>query len=235
MESQSSLLLLTSTAVSIGFFHTLIGIDHSLPFVVMGRARKWPLKKVLVITAACGLGHVLSSVVLGVLGISLGAAVQKLEWIEATRGELAAWLLIGFGLTYAAWSFAKSRRSHEHTHEHNGLVHAHQEDKLDHKHSELDKEAAGLTAWSLFVIFILGPCKPLIPLLMVPALKWGTLGVAIVATAFGLTTIATMMIVVTVGYKGLSVPSFEKLEKHVHTLAGLAIAGSGLAIKAFGI
>ena len=35
---------------------------------------------------------------LGFLGIALGIAVARLEGVESTRGEIAAWLLIGFGL-----------------------------------------------------------------------------------------------------------------------------------------
>lgn len=236
-QASPALDVLLTTAVSIGFFHTLIGVDHSLPFVVMGRAQGWPLRKVLGITFLCGLGHVLSSVVLGVAGIGLGAAVEKLEWIEASRGELAAWSLIVFGLTYAAWSFARSRRVTEHTHVHeDGTVHAHHHGEGGgHGHGLDASSVAGMTAWSLFVIFVLGPCEPLIPLLMVPALGWGWGSVVLVATAFGVTTIATMMTVVTVGYLGLGVPKFRKLEKHAHTLAGLAIASSGLAIQALGI
>lgn len=247
MEPTPALSVLLTTAVSIGFFHTLIGIDHSLPFVVMGRAHGWSLRKVLGVTALCGLGHVLSSVVLGVAGIGLGTALSKLEWIEASRGDLAAWSLILFGLTYAGWSMAKTRRATEHVHEHDGVVHSHEHDgeagdghsHSHHGHSHgagLDAEkAASMTAWSLFVIFVLGPCEPLIPLLMVPAMKWGAASCALVALAFGLTTIGTMMAVVTVGYVGLQMPVFERLERHVHTAAGLAIAGSGLAIKALGI
>ena len=235
-QTAPTLEILLTTAVSIGFFHTLIGVDHSLPFMVMGRAHGWPLRKVLGLTFLCGLGHVLSSVVLGIAGIGLGTALEKLEWIEASRGELAAWSLIVFGLTYAAWSFAKSRRITEHTHVHaDGTVHAHHENTSGHHHGFDVKSAAGMTAWSLFVIFVLGPCEPLIPLLMVPALGWGWGSVALVAGAFGVTTIATMMGVVTVGYLGLGVPKFARLEKHAHTLAGLAIASSGLAIQALGI
>lgn len=240
MEPQALEILLAS-AVTIGFGHTLIGIDHSLPFVVIGRAKGWPLKKVLGLTFLCGLGHVLSSVVLGMAGISLGVALEKLEFIEASRGDLAAWALILFGFAYAGWSIARKRRMQEHVHEHNGVVHTHEHEGASgeghgHSHSHVAPgDAASMTAWSLFVIFVLGPCEPLIPLLMFPAARSGPWDVALVAGAFGLTTIGTMMTVVTVGYLGLQVPVFRRLEAHVDTLAGLAIASSGLAIKVLGI
>jgi hypothetical protein len=229
--------VLLTTAIGIGFLHTLIGVDHTLPFVVLGRAQGWSLRRVLLVTGLCGLGHVLSSVVLGTLGIGLGVVVSRLEWIEALRGDLAAWFLILFGLVYAGWSFARSRRSFRHTHEHGpGLVHSH-----DHIGSHGHPGAAGpmnpraVTAWSLFIIFVLGPCEPLIPLLMVPALDQGPLAVVTVAAAFGVTTIGTMLGVVTLGHLGLRLAWSRRLEVHANTLAGLAIAASGLAIRVFGI
>ena len=33
--------ILTATAASIGFFHTLFGPDHYLPFIVMAKANNW--------------------------------------------------------------------------------------------------------------------------------------------------------------------------------------------------
>jgi len=82
------------------FLHTLFGPDHYLPFIVMKKARNWSFAKTLSITIACGLGHVLSSVVLGLIGIAAGIALMKLEVFESFRGNIAAWALIGFGFAY---------------------------------------------------------------------------------------------------------------------------------------
>jgi len=113
------------TAASIGFFHTLLGPDHYLPFIMMSLARKWSASKTGMITFLCGLGHIGSSVVLGLIGVSLGLAVKKLEIVESIRGNLAAWLLIAFGLAYSMWGLRKAyrqqRHSHSHTHNTGGL------------------------------------------------------------------------------------------------------------------
>ncbi|MHC4807099.1 MAG: sulfite exporter TauE/SafE family protein, partial [Planctomycetota bacterium] len=82
------------TAASIGFFHTILGPDHYLPFIMMSWARKWSGMKTTLVTLLCGLGHIGSSVVMGLIGVSLGLAVNKLEIVESFRGNLAAWLLI---------------------------------------------------------------------------------------------------------------------------------------------
>ena len=69
--------VLAATAASIGFVHTVTGPDHYLPFIAIGRARRWSLTRTLSITALCGVGHVLGSVALGSLGIGLGLALSR--------------------------------------------------------------------------------------------------------------------------------------------------------------
>ena len=69
---EKEIMVLCITAASIGFFHTIFGPDHYVPFIVMSRARKWSHVKTILITILCGLGHVGSSVVLGLIGVAVG-------------------------------------------------------------------------------------------------------------------------------------------------------------------
>jgi len=85
MPSEISILL--AAAATIGLVHTVLGPDHYIPFIVMARAGQWSLKKTMLVTALCGVGHVLSSVVLGAVGIGLGVAISQLEVLEAVRGR----------------------------------------------------------------------------------------------------------------------------------------------------
>ena len=102
--------LLMGTAAFIAFFHTLLGPDHYLPFIVMGKARKWSMAKTAWITVLCGVGHVASSVLLGFIGIALGVALTSLVAVESFRGNLAAWALIAFGLVYFVWGMRRAWR-----------------------------------------------------------------------------------------------------------------------------
>lgn len=229
---------LMATAVTVGVIHTLIGVDHAIPFIVLSRAQGWSLRKTWLITAVCGLGHVLSSVVIGAVGIGLGIAVSRLEWVEGQRGALAAWTLIGFGLAYMVWGFYRTWRSRSGAHLHeDGTVHRHPDHGSDHSHHHHGGVVTGgaPTVGALFIVFVLGPCEALIPLLMVPASQSDPWLVVAVVGVFGLATIATMLTVVTLGYFGLRAKVFDVLERHVHTAAGLAIALSGLGIQLLGI
>ena len=80
----SEVIILAGTAATIGLIHTILGPDHYLPFIVLSKARQWSMLKTSVITFLCGLGHVLSSIILGFVGIALGMALFKLE--EHTNG-----------------------------------------------------------------------------------------------------------------------------------------------------
>jgi sulfite exporter TauE/SafE len=240
------LVLLTATAATIGLVHTLLGPDHYLPFVVLAKARSWSVSRTAVVTAACGVGHVAGSVVLGTIGIAFGVAIARLEWLESARGNLAAWLLIAFGLVYTAWGLQRAlrKRPHRHVHTHDGEdVHVHhhahvttgenthrhlQDDKHNHSHNH--NGAVNLTPWVLFTIFVLGPCEPLIPLLMYPATKESVFGVALVATTFGFVTIAVMLAVVLSLAHGLQRVPTGSLERFSDALAGLAVLVCGIAV-----
>ncbi len=241
--TETAVPILLSTAVGIAFVHTLIGIDHTLPFVVLAKAQRWTMKRLIAVITLCGVGHVLGSVLLGAIGIGLGVAVESLSWVESFRGEWAAWLLITFGLVYAAWGTVRRFRGKRHSHWHShldGLEHDHDHDHNGehlHPHGAPKVQRRVVTFWTLFIIFAFGPCEPLIPLLMAPAWAHHWAAVVGVATLFGVVTIGTMVTVAALAYAGLSNRWMEKipLEKWADALAGLAIAGSGGAIKLLGI
>ena len=174
-----SLLVLPGTAATIGFVHTVLGPDHYLPFIVLSKARGWTPRKTVLVTALCGVGHVLSSVILGLIGIVVGVALFKLEIIESVRGDIAAWLLMAFGFAYFVWGVHRAvrNRSHEHSHAHEaGIVHSHFHGHTgEHSHVH-DAKSRSVTPWILFLIFIFGPCEPLIPILMFPAAPSYSLG-----------------------------------------------------------
>jgi len=233
------LLILSLTAASIGFFHTLLGPDHYLPFIVMSKARNWSREKTVWITALCGVGHILGSVVLGLIGVVAGIAISNIDVIESFRGELAAWLFIAFGLVYFAWGLKKAIRNKPHTHLHiheNGSKHSHtHKHEEEHLHAHENIKKKNITPWILFTIFVFGPCEPLIPLLMYPAAQENAFGVAVVAIVFGFVTVTTMLTLVMLAYYGISFISLGKLERYTHAFAGAAIFMSGLAIQFLGL
>jgi sulfite exporter TauE/SafE len=229
--------VLLMSAASLGVIHTLLGPDHYLPFIVLSKARNWTKTRTLWITFIAGVGHIGGSVILGMIGIAMGISLSKLEAFEASRGSLVGWMLIAFGVLYTAYGIYKYLRRGAHMHlpaflRPKSIRHA----DLHLDMEEIEKDHADrLTPWILFLIFVFGPCEVLIPMLIYPAANHSGMGVFLVALVFGTATIGTMMLVVLLGYQGLSMIKFRGREHQLHLFAGLIILLAGAGMQFMGL
>lgn len=226
---------LLGSVVIVAAAHTAVGPDHYLPFIMLARARRWSMARTLMVTALCGLGHVGSSLFLGGVGLLVGLGVSRLELVETGRGSLAAWGLVAFGGAYALWGLRRALRSRKGLlpHDHRGHVHIHRHGAAAHEHGQGDSSSTSF--WMLFLIFVLGPCEPLIPLFILPASE-GRWGLAITAgLVFSLVTVLAMLALVALAYAGARRLPLGPLERWSHALAGGTIAASGLAILYLGL
>lgn len=235
--------LLLATA-GIAATHTLFGPDHYLPFIMLARARGWTRLRTVTITALCGLGHILSSLLLGTVGLAAGSALAHIERLEGMRGDWAAWGLFGFGIAYLAWGIRHAFRSRQgfRTHSHGAGVHIHRHGDHAHVHSGTSStvtterpEPAAVTFWSLFIIFVLGPCEPLIPLFVLPASRGRWELALLTGVCFGIITIALMTGITLLALAGLTRLPFGRLESWSHAMAGAVIALSGAAVLFLGL
>lgn len=234
--SEAQILLVT--AASIAFLHTLLGPDHYVVFTAMAKARSWSLARTLRVTLLCGLGHVLSSVVIGTAGLLAGAQLASLVKIEGFRGNLAGYALLAFGLVYFAWGLRKTGRDHvhSHVHVHKGVVHDHEHDHhRDHAHVHDKPAMNSITPWAMFIIFVLGPCEALIPLFMYPAAQQSGALVIAVAVVFGVVTLVTMLGCVAVTMIGINKLNLPATGRYAHAVAGASIVLCGVAVSFMGL
>ena len=219
------------TAMVIGFVHTILGPDHYLPFIALARSRRWSQARTLFITSICGIGHVMGSVIIGLLGLGAGAALNHMVELESLRGQLASWAMLSFGLVYTAWGLRQAWRNRRHYHMHvhaNGTAHRHEHSHVrEHAHPHL-APGRSLGPWAIFIVFVLGPCEALIPVLMYPAASSNFLGLAWVVAIFALATIGTMLAVVSLGLRGLAGLKTTHWERYSHALSGAAISACGV-------
>ena len=213
--STSFTILLISTA-SIAFFHTILGPDHYLPFIGMAKANNWPKRKLFSLTAVCGINHIFTSVLIALIGIWSGKQLSQIELLNSIRGEMAAWILIGIGILYTLWGIKYASR------------------KIHHRHMDVSKFSKQ-SAWALILFFLLGPCEPLIPLLMVSGLQFDYLGIFLIISVFIFVTIATMVTIVYIGINGLNHFNLKPIEPYFHLIAGSIIIASGLSIQFLGL
>jgi nickel/cobalt transporter (NicO) family protein len=237
MSSELTLLLLTT--VSVAFVHTAAGPDHYLPFIVMSKARQWNRAKTAWITFLCGLGHVGSSFVIGLVGVAFGIALFSIKLFESSRGVIAAWVFTIFGFCYLIWGLHRAYKNKTHSHPHvhsDGSLHNHTHTHHDeHSHVHEIEKKVNITPWILFTIFVLGPCEPMIPLVMFPAAKHNYFELFLVSVIFGIITIGTMITFVMTASFGLNVLSFKFIERYTHALAGGTIFACGLGMLFLGL
>ncbi len=225
-------IILLVTTISVAFIHTLAGPDHYLPFIVIAKAKKWPVRKTVLFTIVCGLGHVGSSVILGLVGIFFGIALHKIELWEGVRGSIISYVFTVFGLLYLLWGVKRAVKNKPHRHSHlhcDGVIHAH---PCEHS-EENDIGSSGkinLAPWVLFTIFVFGPCEPLIPIVMYPAAQNKISVLILVTSVFMVITISTMITLVLLALFGIKIFPFSFLEKYNHAVAGGALFLCGLGM-----
>lgn len=200
-----------STA-TIAVVHAIAGPDHYLPFIAIGAARRWSHLRAFFITLIAGIAHVLSSVVIGIIGIGAGITLEHLEFLEGSRGNIAGWLLILAGVLYLLWSLRR------HTHHH---VNVEFDDEKAHRRSVL--------VWTLVAIFVLGPCEPLVPLMFV-AVQISWWAVVVSSVLFMVLTLVVMEVFVLAGISGLKLIPAGLTHRAGNVLASLVIIALGVTL-----
>ncbi len=227
---QSELFMLLSTAVAISFLHTVTGPDHYLPFIALGKSRGWTAGKTVAWTIVCGCGHVWSSVLLGFVGAAIGWSLSAMQSLDSVRGGIAGWSLVAFGLAYAIWGIIRARRNSLHKHfeiHEDGSIYVY-----EHREGYMvsGKDRHRVTPWVMFIIFLLGPCEPMIPLLYFPAVHASWLNMFLLILVYTVFTLLTMVAMVLSGYYGMSLLRTKLLAKYMHTMAGLSVFICGLGM-----
>lgn len=122
---------------------------HYLPFVAIGKSHGWGLPKILAFAAACGMGHLLSSALVGGLGIAFGAGVGEASFLDAVREDIMKWAFLAFAIVYFFLGLRVSISGR-------GRMHCCEADSGAKKIGGLSDKAS---FWTLFLIFTLGPVR----------------------------------------------------------------------------
>lgn len=233
--------LLLATTVATAVFHTLIP-DHWLPFVLIGRARRWNAGRTVAVSGLSALVHAALSVALGLAALAVGSGAASIvgERLERASGLL----LVGFGVAYAAWAWKKGG----HFHPGGASVHAraHDEQACDgaegpanpeHLHYHADEAlisgGEGKGAYWLAMIVGLNPCVLVLPLFVKTA-ELGTQPLVLVTAAYVVTTVALMVGLSVVGVAtALRIP-VPAAARHMETASGLVIAVVGVVFLVWG-
>ena len=231
MDTGLTALLLSTVAIS--FVHTASGPDHYLPFIVFARSRKWSLATTAFWTSLCGLGHVFSSVLIGLIGVFLGWQLSRIEGFQEIRGGLASWSLLILGLVYLIWGLVKAsqNRPHKHFDSYGG-------DELyvyTHRHGEYvpPNSRIQVTPWILLGIFVMGPSEPIVPLLFYSGVTHSPGEILALIGVFTMTTVGTMLTIVMLGYFGYSLIKSDAIERFSSAIGGAVVTLAGIGMVFF--
>jgi hypothetical protein len=217
MANEAVFWALAGTAAVVGALHS-VAPDHWVPFMAVGRARGWSAARTAQVTFLCGFAHVTSSVVLGLLALSLGR--EMLEAFGTRLESVAGILLVGFGLAYGLWGLRRALA---------GKLHGHAHPHFDHVH-----DPSRATVLGLVLLFSVDPCVRLIPIILAAAPLGPARLVGLIAV-YEVATIATMVTIVLVARSG-AVKALQApwLDRYGDALAGGLIVVTGVAVAALG-
>jgi ABC-type nickel/cobalt efflux system permease component RcnA len=178
--------------------------------------------------------HTLLSIALGLLALRLGQFGARVVGGRLERGSGV--LLVTFGAAYALWAWRKGG----HFHPGGTLLHDRNEKEgcdghegavgSEHLHYHADgawiRPDAGKGAIALALIIGLNPCVLLLPI-MVATAEQGAGAIALVTSAYSVTTIALMVGLSVAGVAGTRRLPVPAVARHMETASGILIALCG--------
>ena len=133
---------LIAAAAGVGLGHAIMP-DHWVPLAVVGRTRRYPLRRVARLSGLAGVAHVLVSLLLG--GVIVAIGLQFRGAIEHAQETIVGLVLIATGAGFVVLDVSGRGHTHGHTHEHmGGHAHSHHHhDRDDRHHHRQTARAAG--------------------------------------------------------------------------------------------
>ncbi|MGF7219150.1 hypothetical protein GGR92_005332 [Spirosoma lacussanchae] len=191
-------------SLTLSLLHALIP-SHWLPFVTIGQTERWSLRQTLTVTAIAGLAHTVSTTLLGVL-VSL-AGWQLAENYHDLSERAIPLLLLALGL----WYLMQHLR-HRHVH--------------DHIDAGAARKARSFSALllSLGLAMFLSPCLEIETYFLSAGAKGGS-AVLLVALIYNVITLSGMLLMVTLGRRGLQRVNPHWFEHNENLITGLTLVG----------
>jgi putative Mn2+ efflux pump MntP len=230
--------LLFAAVLSVGILHTLVP-DHWAPIAVLARRMGWPTARTALAAATAGLGHVTTTLLLGVVIWAAGAtaAARFGHAVDVAAG--LALIVFGCWVAFTGWREAQtnaySQLAHAHLHHHsNGQEHVHW-----HEHTVQDWHVVDSTAVMHEHSHAISGATPLLLILgsspMIEGLpaffaasRYGVSTLAAMAAVFACATIGTYVGVTVAATAGLARVSFGPIERYGEFLSGLVVAVIGV-------
>lgn len=207
---QTMLLSLLGAGFATAFLHAALP-THWLPFVLVGRAQRWTLQRVMAAVVAAGLAHVASTALVGGLIVMAGMALD--QWVSGLLPYLSAILLFAFGGFYLVRSIVRRPQL------------------AGGPSLEMAAPAVSHAAafWALVATMAVSPGEVLLPFYLNQA--QGGVGVlAALTVVFAVGTVLGMALFTGLARAGWSVLRLERWARYEGAVLGLALIAVGLLV-----
>lgn len=195
-------LILIAAVFAVGVLHTIVP-DHWMPITLLARQRGWTRLQTARAAFGAGLGHTISTLVIGVLVWAAGAVFAAR--FGNVLSILSSVALIGFGLWIAIGAWRELR-----------------EDDAAHGHADEHVRGGG-SRTALMLILGSSPMVEGIPAFFAAA-KYGAGLLAVMSAVFAAATIATYVLLCTLSSAALRRLHLGPLERYGEVLSGILIA-----------
>ncbi|MDP1630687.1 MAG: hypothetical protein Q8L66_04630 [Caulobacter sp.] len=189
---------------------------HWLPFVLVGRAQGWRLRRVLSAATAAAVGHILTTSVVGVLILLAGRVMER--WVQGVMHYAAATLLFGFGVFYLARAFRRRTALAGMTTGQGEAV----------SPAVTDRAAF----WGLVGTLALSPGEVLLSFYLTGDTH-GWPGLVLLSTMFLAGTLVGMIAVITLTWAGLARFRLDRLARYESAILGGVLIALGVVVMVF--
>ena len=207
---QTMVLSLLGLGFTTAFLHAALP-THWLPFVLVGRAQRWSLDRLMAAVVAAGLAHVAVTATVGGMIVVAGLALD--QWIAGLLPWLSAILLFVFGGFYLVRALVRRPQL------------------AGGPSLEMSRPAVSDAAafWALVATMAVSPGEVLLPFYLNQA-QGGVAVLAALTVVFALGTVLGMAAFTLLARAGWSVLRLERWARYEGAVLGLALIAIGLLV-----
>lgn len=192
------------------FLHAALP-THWLPFVLVGRAQRWSLARVMTVAVTAGLAHIASTAIVGSLIVAAGLALNA--WIGGLLPHLSAALLFIFGAFYLARASLQKPIT------------------ATGAEAEVPEPAVSDRAafWGLVLMMAVTPGEVLLPIYLSSATE-GVMALALLTLSFAAGTVLGMTLLAALASAGYSILRLERWARYEGAILGIALILIGFLV-----
>ena len=192
------------------FLHAALP-THWLPFVLVGRAQRWSLMRVMTVAVTAGLAHIASTALVGSLIVAAGLALNA--WIGGLLPHLSAALLFLFGAFYLARASLQKPIT------------------ATGPEAEVPEPAVSDRAafWGLVLMMAVTPGEVLLPIYLSSATE-GVAALGLLTLSFAAGTVLGMTLLSALASAGYSILRLERWARYEGAILGISLIVIGLLV-----